>query len=116
MSTTSIIHPLHFQIIQRIGTTWYFKYGSVFYNRTDKSLPESNRERLFGITKNKIVIELFRINGGNSGYYLANLRDKKYYYCGDNWEDIKAKLQELGIGTDEPNNYSVQYFAPQLLL
>ncbi|WP_414552003.1 hypothetical protein [Anabaena sp. CCY 0017] len=103
MSLTSVIHPLHFQIIQRNGTTWYFKYGSVFYNRTDKDLPESDRERLFGITKNKIVTELFRINGGQSGYYLANLRDKNYYYCGDDWASVKAKLRELGIGRDEPN-------------
>nr|WP_306296913.1 hypothetical protein [Nostoc sp. TCL26-01] len=49
---------------------------------------------------------MFRINGGNAGYYLANLRDKKYYYCGDNWEDVKTKLEELGIGKDEPNNHS----------
>lgn len=103
MSTTSIIHPLHFQIIQRVGTTWYFKYGSVFFNRTDKSLPESDRERLFGITKNQIVIELFRINGGKSGYYLANLRDKQYYYCGDDWASVKTKFKELGIGRDEPS-------------
>lgn len=103
MSTTSIIHPLHFQIILKVGTTWYFKNGGVFYNRTGKPIPKSDRERLFGITKNKIVIELFRINGSKSGYYLVNLQDKKYYYCGDEWEDIKAKLQELGIGRDEPN-------------
>jgi hypothetical protein len=102
----SIIHPLHFQIIQREGTTWYFKNGGVFYNRTGEPIPESDRERLFGITKNKIVIELFRINAGKPGYYLANLRDKKYYYCGDNWEDVKAQLKELGIGTDDPNNHS----------
>jgi len=106
MSTTSIIHPLHFQIIQRVGTTWYFKNGGVFYNRTGEHIPESDRERLFGITKNKIVIELFRINGGNAGYYLANLRDQKYYYCGDNWASVKTKLQELGIGKDEPNYQS----------
>lgn len=103
MSTKSVIHPLHFQIIQRKGTTWYFKYGSVFYNRADKSLPEADRERLFGITKNKIVIELFRLNGGKSGYYLVNLRDKNYYYCGEDWESVKVKFRELGIGRDEPS-------------
>lgn len=98
MSRTSIIHPLHFQIIQREGTTWYFKYGNIFYNCAGESIPETDRERLFGITKNQIVIELFRLNGGMSGYYLANLRDKKYYYCSQDWEGIKLKLQELGIG------------------
>ncbi|MCC5616528.1 hypothetical protein LC605_15900 [Nostoc sp. CHAB 5836] len=105
MSSTSIIHPLHFQIIRREGTTWYFKNGSIFYNRTGEPIPESDRERLFGITKNKIVIELFRINGGKAGYYVVNLQDKKYYYCGDEWTDVKVKLKELGIGTDEPSYF-----------
>lgn len=58
---------------------------------------------MFGTTKNKVVIELFRINGGKIGYYLVNLREKKYYYCGQDWASVKAKLRELGIGRDEPN-------------
>ena len=100
MSTASIIHPFHFQIIQRSGTTWYFKGGIPFYNSTNK--PLLDRERLFGITKNKIVISLFRINGGKPGYYLANLKDKNYYYCGADWSDVKKKLLDLGIGRADP--------------
>ncbi|WP_335042942.1 hypothetical protein [Nostoc sp.] len=46
MSTTSIIHPLHFQILQRVDTTWYFKNGGFFYNRTGKSSPESDQEMI----------------------------------------------------------------------
>ncbi|AFY34212.1 hypothetical protein [Calothrix sp. PCC 7507] len=102
MSLTSVIHPAHFLIIERRGNAWYFKYGKVFYNCTDKPLPEHERERLFGITKNKIVIELFRISGGKIGFYLANVRDKKYYYCGTEWTGVKAKLRELGIGREDP--------------
>ena len=45
---------------------------------------------------------LFRINGGKQGYYIANILDKKYYYCGTEWEDVKIKLKELGIGRDDP--------------
>lgn len=52
------------------------------------------------------MIELFRINCGRDGYYLANLRDKKYYYCGLEFEDINTKLKELGIGRDDPVDYS----------
>jgi len=37
-----------------------------------------------------------------SGYYLANLRERKYYYCGLNWEDIRTTLQSLGIGRADP--------------
>ena len=101
MSVASIIHPIHFQIIERRGTTWYFKGGTLFYKSTSQPLPDTDTERLFGITKNKIVIELFRLNGGKPGYYLANLRDKKYYYCGS-WEGVKQRLLELGIGRDDP--------------
>jgi len=41
---------------------------------------------------------LFRINGGKAGYYLANLRGKKFYYCGIEPGGVKNKLLELGIG------------------
>jgi hypothetical protein len=99
---STIIYPLHFLIIQKVAATWYFKYGTVFYNGSGKDLPEHDRERLFGIAKKQIVIELFRINCGRDGYYLANLRDKKYYYCGDGWAEVQAKLKELGIGRDDP--------------
>ncbi len=32
------------------------------------------------------------------GYYLVNLAERKYYYCGETWEDVKAKFLDLGIG------------------
>lgn len=98
----SIIHPLHFQIIRREGTTWYFKSGSIFYNKDNQPIPEHDRERLFGLTKNQIVTQLFRLQGGKAGYYLADLKAKKYYYCGD-WDSVKDLLRSLGIGRDEPS-------------
>lgn len=55
-------------------------------------------ERQYGLTEEQVIIELLGINGGKPGYYLANLRDKKYYYCGLLWSDVKTTLQELGIG------------------
>jgi hypothetical protein len=57
---------------------------------------------MYGTTKKKVVIELFRINGGKPGYYLADLRNKQYYYCGTEPEDITAQLQSLGIGRPDP--------------
>ncbi|MDF5715840.1 MAG: hypothetical protein PUP93_18640 [Rhizonema sp. NSF051] len=41
---------------------------------------------------------LYRISGGRQGYYIADILDKKYYYCGTQWLDVKALLLELGIG------------------
>ena len=101
MSKTSIVHPIYFQIVEKKNTAWYFKLGTVFYNRDSKPVPEADIERLFGITLNKIVIELFRLNGGKQGFYLVNLRDKKYYYC-DDWNGVKQKLLHLGIGRVDP--------------
>ncbi len=103
----TIIHPLHFQIIEKKGKTWYFEYGEVFYNRTGKPVPETDRETLFGMIKTKITVELFRINCGRDGYYLANLRAKKYYYCGLELKDLNAKFKELGVGREDPVDYSI---------
>ncbi len=74
---------------------------SIFSNPTDiPSKPEDLTyiEKQYGLTGHQVVIELFRINGGKPGYYLANLRDRKYYYCGPKWSDIRSTLQSLGIG------------------
>jgi len=50
----------------------------------------------------QVANELRRINNGKQGYYIANILDKKYYYCGSEWEDVKTKLRELGIGRENP--------------
>lgn len=55
-------------------------------------------EKQYGLTGHQVAVELFRINGGKSGFYLANLRERKYYYCRLQWEDIKFTLRSLGIG------------------
>lgn len=103
MSVTSIVMPFHFQIYRREGAKWFGKEGdSVFYNPTNEPIELKHVERQFGLTEQKVVIELFRINGGSSGYYLANLKDRKYYYCGLKWSDIRTTLIELGIGRLDP--------------
>lgn len=76
--------------------------GRVFYNGTNQPIDLPHIEREFGLSDEQIVIELFRVNGGKAGFYLGNLRDRKYYYCGLKWEDIKTTLLQLGIGRAEP--------------
>jgi hypothetical protein len=104
----NIIHPIEYRIIERKITPeksyWRFLKSKTFYNPLN--LPsEGDIEFMFGTTKKKVVVELFRINGGKPGYYLANVRDKKYHYCGQDWVSLKAKLRELGIGRDEPSYF-----------
>lgn len=98
----SIVHPAYFQIVKRDGGAWHFRYGKVFYRPENVTMELEHREQEYGLTKEKIVIELFRLNAGIAGYYLADLRGQKYYYCGMTLEDVQAILQTLGIGRTDP--------------
>ncbi len=102
-----IVHPLYYQIIEHTihnkRDAWVFKEGGkVLYNPHNRPPKLNNVEEQFDLTKNQIIIELFRINGGKFGYYLANMRDRKYYYCGKDWEDVRTKFLSLGIGREDP--------------
>ncbi len=93
--------PFHYQVYRREGASWFvIDPVRMFYNPTNTpTAPEDLTyiERQYGLTAHQVAIELFRINGGKPGYYLVNLRDRKYYYCGSDSEDIKCTLQQLGI-------------------
>jgi hypothetical protein len=96
-----IIYPIEYRIVQRHITPeksyWHFLKGKEFFNPLN--LPtEGDIEFMFGTTKKKVAIELFRINMGKPGYYLADLLERKYYYCGPEWEDVRITLLRLGIG------------------
>jgi len=95
----TIIYPSHFRIFESRAGRWFIKNLDVFTTTTKINHDDINT--IYGITEKQVVIELFRINGGKSGYYLANVRDKKYYYCVDR-NGVKNKLLELGIGRVDP--------------
>lgn len=98
-----IVSPVYFRIYERVGVKWFaIEPSGVFYNPTDAIANLNSIVEQFGLKESKILIELFRVNGGKPGYYLVNLRDKKYYYCGLKSEDIKHKLVDLGIGRADP--------------
>lgn len=102
-SETPLIYPAYFRTVRREPGAWHFQKTSVFYN--PRNLPvfsTDDKEEGYGLTKEEVAIELFRINGGRAGWYLANLRDKKYYYCGEVKEDVRLQLQALGIGKPDP--------------
>jgi hypothetical protein len=97
----TIIYPLYFRILRRKPDGWCITKPSVFYNPSDRPYDPELDWEAYGITKQKLVVELFRQYGGKIGYYLANIRDKKYYYCGLTDKDIQEKLYSLGIGRKE---------------
>lgn len=98
MSEKAVIHPDYIRIVERKPGGWLLKTGKMFYKRLPITVDFQDFELLYGISKQQVITELFRINGGASGYYLADLRHKQYYYCGLSAEDVKTKLRLLGIG------------------
>jgi hypothetical protein len=95
--------PHHMRVYEREGIRWFaYDPTQVIFNSTDQLLHLQQVEQEFGLTEERLTIALFRINGGKPGLYLANLKDKKYYYCGSSWDDVKATLLNLGIGRTDP--------------
>ena len=94
---TPFIIPGHFRVIYRYAKEggWGFKKTKPFYNPRNVPIDREHLEESYGLTRGQVAIELFRINGGREGWYLANLRDRKYYYCGLDREDVREKLREI---------------------
>jgi hypothetical protein len=94
--------PVYFRVVRREGTKWHFLIGESFYNPLNlTSLSLDDLFALHSTDMRKAARELFKINGGEEGFYLADIMHKRYYYCGNTTKDVKAKLIELGIGRPE---------------
>lgn len=102
INDTTVVLPDYIRIIERKPSGWLFKAMKPF--STYLKVDINDYELLYGINKQQILVELFRISGGKLGYYIADLRHKQYYYCGVEAEMVKQKLLEIGIGRVDPIN------------
>ncbi|OKH14874.1 hypothetical protein NIES592_08330 [Fischerella major NIES-592] len=102
MSETTVFIPDYYRVLERRSGEWFLKKAKVLVRNLPIAIDFDDFELLYGISREKVAIELFRINGGRDGYYLVNLRQKRYYYCGTEPEGVKTQLRELGIGRDDP--------------
>lgn len=98
MSTT-IFYPLYYRVIKREGTKWAVK-GSKLISANNDPIGTDDIQS-YGMTPLDLVVSLFRVAGGKPGYYIANLKDKNYYYCGLSLEDVQITFRSLGIGREE---------------
>lgn len=102
LKNDTIIRPVYYQIIERRNKIWAFREGKPFVNLFNAPLLDmEDLFSLFDTSMEKIASELRYLYNGKQGYYIANILDKKYYYCGTEWDDVKKKLLELGIGRDD---------------
>ncbi|MDF5715265.1 MAG: hypothetical protein PUP93_15625 [Rhizonema sp. NSF051] len=98
-----IVAPVYYRVVRRCGTKWHFVKGESFYNPLN--LPSMSLNDLFssfGISMREAARQLRKINGGEEGFYIVDIMDKNYYYCGRLPNSVKDKLIELGIGAPEP--------------
>lgn len=99
----NIIYPQYFYIVERIPGGWDFLFPRrVFFSPEGKKINAQYREKQYGLTKQQITIELFRLEAGKLGYYLADMQNRKYYYCGRDRSAVKNQLLKLGIGRFDP--------------
>lgn len=98
----TIIRPIYYQIIERRNKVWAFREGKPFVNLFNAPLLDmEDLFSLFDTSMEKIAAELRYLYNARQGYYIANILEKKYYYCGTEWDDVKKKLLELGIGQSD---------------
>ncbi|RUS92363.1 hypothetical protein DSM106972_099370 [Dulcicalothrix desertica PCC 7102] len=100
INDTTVILPDYIRIIERKESGWLFKSMKPF--STYLKVDINDFELLYGINKQQILVELFRISGGKLGFYIADLRHKQYYFCGLEAMNVKQKLLEIGIGRVDP--------------
>ena len=99
---STIIYPSHYRVFEFRSGRWTIKNIVPFSTFSGASVDYNDTTSIFGISEQSVVIKLFRTGAGKAGYYLANLRDKQYYYCGLTLDGVKATLIELGIGRADP--------------
>lgn len=94
-----MLYPVYFKVVRREPGAWYSPRCSLI-TLGDRScgIDPANIEAHYGLTREKIVTELFRRWLGRTGYYLVNMRERRYYYCGLTEADVQAKFHELGFG------------------
>jgi hypothetical protein len=102
MTDTTVFVPDYYRVIECRSGEWFLKKTKVLYKILPIAIDFDDFELLYGVTREQVAIELFRVGSGRDGYYLANLRKKQYYYCGTEAEFVKTKLRSLGIGRKDP--------------
>jgi hypothetical protein len=94
---STVFTPGYIQVIERTQTGWFQTKPKSVFNLSDRPFDSLNKEKYYGLTKTQIITELFKRYQGKLGYYLVNLSDRSYYYCGLTVKDLQAKLFELEI-------------------
>jgi hypothetical protein len=97
-----ICHPSYFRVYEKDDNSWYLYKGKKFFSQSNLSLQQGHLERRYGLSLSDIVLQFFQIGRGRPGFYLANLKERQFYFCGNSPQDIQHKFRELGISPPDP--------------
>lgn len=97
---TAIFVPGYIQVIEKTLDGWFQTKPTSIVNFSDRTFDCLNKEKYYGLTKTQITKELFKRYQGKLGYYIVNLNQRQYYYCGLTVKDIQEKLVDLGVLKD----------------
>jgi hypothetical protein len=92
-----IFTPGYIQVLEKTLDGWFQNQPKKVFNLSDRHFDSLNKEKYYGLTKTQIIAELFKRYQGKLGYYLVNLSEREFYYCGLTVRDLQNKLFELGI-------------------
>ena len=95
-----IIYPDYICIVEKTPDEWRIKQPQkLFWRSPNSTVPvyREKREEAYGLTTKDLILPLFKRYLGKLGFYIVNMRDHEYYYCGLTWQDIREKLWEIGI-------------------
>jgi hypothetical protein len=93
---TILIHPDYYRIFECRKGQWFIKKPKVFYRNLYVDF--NDLELLYGITNNAILDGLETANQGKDGYYIADLKHRKYYYGGTDSDSVDSVFEELEVG------------------
>ncbi len=96
-----MIFPDYFRILERTSDGWMLIGTKVFCSLDNRKYNPEDAWVQYAITKQALVIELFRQFHGKLGFYLVDLKYQRYYYCGLEEKDIQTKLISIGIGVKD---------------
>ena len=98
----SVFFPSYFRIYEKNSDRWYVLPGQKFFSQSNLSLEQGKLEARYGMTISEIVQQFFALARGRSGFYLADLKHRQFYFCGQSADDVRHTLWQLGITRPDP--------------
>ncbi len=98
-----IVFPEYYAILEKTKDGWGFCPSTKFYPYLETAPPNPLQKFQMKCLERQLNWKavLAEIKGrycGKLGFYLVNLRDREYHYCGTELRDVKTFVQENKIG------------------